>query len=247
MTIGRGLSRNFGDVLAPILLEHFAGLDVTWASPDQAEIISVGSNLDILPRSGWHGIVAGAGQLHAQTLTDLTFAKVLGVRGVLSRLRIQCGSQAPTIGDPVLLVPELVTPVPNSIEIGVMPHWSDDVLYQNEYDNALTYGYALPTFIDPTQDPLETAMMIGSCRKLVTSSLHGVIAADAFGIGRRAELAPSMKGPEAIHEGSTFKWRTTRARWARRSSSAPSSSPQRFALTRCSTDLFEMFQELGDL
>jgi hypothetical protein len=187
--------------------------------------------------------VAGAGQLHPQTLTDLEFAKVLGVRGALTRRRIQCGSQSPTIGDPALLVPELVTPTPNTIEVGVVPHWSDNQLFDKEYVNAAKYGYALPTLIDPTDDPLVVATKIGSCRKIVTSSLHGVIAADAFGIPRRAELAPSMVS-DAIHEGGAYKWQDYGSSIAQQIVFGSLQFAPKVRVDQMQYDLFEMFQKL---
>ena len=62
---------NLGDSLSPVLLSHFADIDVTWAPPDEADIICTGSVLDVMPHTGWTGYVLGAGQLHDTTLTDL--------------------------------------------------------------------------------------------------------------------------------------------------------------------------------
>ncbi len=196
---------NLGDALSPVILKHFCDIDVTWSPPHDADIICTGSVLDVMPRSNWHGIMVGAGQLQHDTLTDLSFATVMGLRGTLTRERVQCGDQTPVIGDPVLLAPELVNTVPNAIEIGVIPHWTDRDLWLREQAKAMKYKYAMPTLIELTDDPLKVISLIGSCRKVVTSSLHGIVVADAFGIPRRAEMAPSMLADTA-HEGGGMKW-----------------------------------------
>jgi hypothetical protein len=40
---------NFGDALAPLLLERFAGIKAEWARPEQAQVVCVGSVLERLP------------------------------------------------------------------------------------------------------------------------------------------------------------------------------------------------------
>jgi hypothetical protein len=58
--------------------------------------------------------------------------------------------------------------------------------------------------ISPWQAPLDVVGMIGRCKKLVTSSLHGLVVADAFGIPRRTEMAQRFSYDE--FEGGTFKF-----------------------------------------
>jgi hypothetical protein len=57
--------------------------------------------------------------------------------------------------------------------------------------------------IDISRDPLEVIADIGSCERIVASSLHGLIVADSFGIPRRAERFDKMTSP---HEGGEFKY-----------------------------------------
>lgn len=51
---------------------------------------------------------------------------------------------------------------------------------------------------------MQVIRQIGRCRKIVSSSLHGIILADAFGIPRRTEMAASMASP---WEGQSYKFR----------------------------------------
>ena len=54
---------NFGDLLTPLLLKRFARIDSEWAPPDEAQLVMVGSVLDLIPNE-FPGIIFGAGKLH---------------------------------------------------------------------------------------------------------------------------------------------------------------------------------------
>lgn len=193
------LTENFGDLMSVALLEHFAGVKAEWAPPEQAEIIVSGSTLDRFP-DGWGGVVAGAGMLHRSTFRDLSNATVLGLRGklTLNRVNLPAGV-SPVIADPGLLASELVNPQRNRFPLGVVPHWSDMTLWDRF--KHIPGAVAIPAM----GDPLEVTARIGSCRKIVTSSLHGAVVADSFGIPRRIEPFPGMKlNPK--HEGSGMKF-----------------------------------------
>lgn len=187
---------NFGDLLTPLLLEHFASLSVTWASARDADIVCVGSILEHIPttRATWPTIV-GAGKLWANS--DVRFiarANVLALRGPLSARGLP-GDYA--LGDPGLLANELVTVETKRHLLGVVPHWSDTWLARDP-----RFTRYNPVVIDPRGDPLEVIRTIGECHKIVSSSLHGIILADAFGIPRRIEYTPRFD-----REGGTFKFR----------------------------------------
>ncbi len=194
---------NLGDAINPLLLERLSGLTVEWAEPAVADIICCGSLIDSLPRSGWTGTVVGSGQLQESTVTDLTAANVLGVRGPLTRQRIHASQAVTTLGDPGLLAPMLKPSRNQKHEVGIVAHWSDNELVPRELANAAKYGYSA-TVIDIGGDVMEVINAIGSCQKIVASALHGVITADAFGIPRRAEPFPAMVTNP--YEGGHFKW-----------------------------------------
>jgi pyruvyltransferase len=189
---------NFGDLLTPLLLEHFCGVTPMVSTPEIADVVVAGSVLDVIP-DGWGGIVAGAGKLHEETQTDLTNATVLGLRGHLTASAVRLApSASPVIGDPGLLAAELAPANPGQYALGVVPHWSDTELFDK-------FAYLKPVLIEPTGNPLTIISMIGSCSMIVTSSLHGLVVADSFGIPRRAERFPNMVTNP--HEGSDFKFR----------------------------------------
>jgi len=188
---------NFGDALTALLLKRFTRLDTQWAEPDKAQLVMVGSVLEQLP-TNWSGVIAGAGKLHEKTVLDFPKAKILAVRGPLTAKGLK-GDFA--LGDPGLLADELVQLEDKQYDLGVIPHWTDHTL---EFDKRfLKYN---PKIIRVGDDPLEVIREIGRCKKIVSSSLHGIILADAFGIPRRIEISPRAL-THSHQEGGLFKWR----------------------------------------
>lgn len=188
---------NFGDSLTYLLLKKFAHLESKWSSPEDAELVMVGSVLDQLPK-GWTGVVAGAGKLHEKTQLDLSKAEVLAVRGPLSAKGLKGDI---VLADPGLLADELVPNQDKIYNLGIVPHWTDKTL---EHDSR--FKKFDPKIIRVSDDPIEVIRQIGQCKKIVSSSLHGIILADAFGIPRRIEISPRAIS-HAHQEGGLFKWR----------------------------------------
>ena len=190
---------NFGDALAPLLLERFAGLKVVWDTISHSSIASIGSILEHIPPL-WDGYILGSGKLfefsrlHLHTKT----ATILAIRGPLSARGIP-GSFA--LGDPGLLADELVGPQEKQWDLGIVPHWQDDTLVP-KFTSLIQAPHTVKV-IRPNDDPLTILRQIGACRRIVTSSLHGMIVADAFGgIPRRVEICPRM-----MKDGGDFKFR----------------------------------------
>lgn len=190
--------KNFGDTLTKLLIKRFTGLSSSWAKPSDAELVMIGSLLHHLPKD-FKGVIAGSGKLFDHKKADFPNATILGVRGPLTAKDIK---KHVIWGDPGLLADELVGYQDKKWDLGIVPHWSDSVLEKNPdfYNKKWT-----TKIIRVSDDPLQVLREIGSCRKIVASSLHGIIAADAFTIPRRIEIAPNMvKNP--WDEGGMFKW-----------------------------------------
>lgn len=178
------------------MLWYYCNARPEWSPVKAADVIVVGSILEHIP-PGWGGTVLGAGRLLEDSKLNLDDARVLAVRGPLSAKGIK-GS--PALGDPGLLADELVRVETRDITLGIVPHWSDTDLAHRH-----TFQPYDPVIISPWNDPLWVVQMIGRCKKIVSSSLHGIILADAFGIPRRTEVARRFK--DDPHEGNLFKFR----------------------------------------
>lgn len=167
---------NFGDALTPLLLKRLLGVKVDWAPAKDAELVMCGSVLTHLPR-GWTGTVFGTGKARKADNVNLSAANVLALRGRLS-------GPAPVYGDPGLLAPLLISePRVPDIPLGVVPHWED---------RRLARRYPGAEVIDVTADPEVVITAIQRCKRIVSSSFHGIVVADAFGIPRRWERHPKV-------------------------------------------------------
>jgi len=193
---------NFGDLLAPLILERFAYLKVEWASISHAKIASVGSILEHIPPL-WDGFILGSGMLretshlHLHGMKTGITAKILALRGPLTAKYVP-GTYA--LGDPGILADELVGPQEKKLDLGIIPHFTDAEL-EPKFRALMPKNTSLRV-INPSNDPLTVLREIGSCRRVVTSSLHGMIVADAFGIPRRVEYTSKMD-----RDGGDFKFR----------------------------------------
>jgi hypothetical protein len=196
-------TNNFGDRITAYVLNQL-GLTNEWAEPEDAELILVGSILEQLPHD-WSGTICGAGKLHERSRIHLSDARVFALRGKLTLAGVTgLGGQKPVLGDPGLLVSHWVRQPVAKYDLGVVPHWSD-----KELAGRYSYGHV----IDPTQTVQKVVEEIAACKRIVSSSLHGCIVADAFGIPRRAEMPSTPASADKLlpHEdsknGGDFKFR----------------------------------------
>jgi hypothetical protein len=182
---------NFGDGLTPWLLPRY-GVVPVHRVPGRAELAGVGSILEHLPAT-FDGVVWGSGLMHDHPLS-LPHARFLAVRGELTRERTGAPGGT-TLGDPGLLVSRVVRRPPVRWTLGVVPHGHHradraflDLAERHPRDVRL---------IDVHAGPGPTVREIASCAAVVTSSLHGLVVADAFGIPAAwTVLEPALPGGE---------------------------------------------------
>lgn len=176
--------RNFGDALTAVLLERLAGVEVEWSEPESADLFGVGSSAEAIP-PGFSGIVLGTGKMFSSSALDLRAARVLALRGALTAE----GSRAdcPLLADLGLLASDLAPAVEPDIEVAAMPHYVDDRTWDMPRINVLAG-------VD------EVIRLASRCRRIVSSSLHGLVLADALGI-------PSLWEPHGGVAGEGYKFR----------------------------------------
>lgn len=160
---------NFGDILTPYLLAHF-GIDCTWASLGECEAISTGS----IVRFARDGVmVLGSGLIDSRDVVNPR-ADYRWVRGPLTREAvIRAGGECQAVyGDPAMLLPQVFPrDVEAEVEVGVFAHYVD-----------LEHCKRYPVVINPLERPMEVLRKVWRCKRIVSSSLHGIIAAHAYGI-----------------------------------------------------------------
>jgi len=237
---------NFGDLLTPLLIDRFIHLPHIQASSQEANLVMVGSILEHLSWS-YSGIVAGAGLLHS-TSRFITNGRILAVRGpmTLERLYSKINGKpldfsSIVLADPGLLADELVPEQIKQYNLGIIPHWTDTSLALNPIFKKFN-----PLIINVADNPLKVIAQIGQCKKIVSSSLHGIILADAFGIPRRIELPPrALSHPQ--QEGGTFKWRDYSASIGMRFETGITQEPDRNIIIEKQHELFDVFEEIKSI
>jgi pyruvyltransferase len=169
---------NFGDLLTELICSHY-GLQATHANPYYAQLVGVGSILDRIP-SDFAGYVLGSGFGRRKSFRPLRKARILAARGPLTWERLGRPKDC-LLGDPGLLARHLLAEQPaKRFRLGLLPHYADRDLpqfaqfAQQHPDEVL--------FINARRPPLEVFQSIAQCEGIFSSSLHGLIVADAFQI-----------------------------------------------------------------
>lgn len=174
---GRGLN-NFGDCLQPDILKYY-GLTPLYI-PDivRSDVVLAGSILQwISPK--YSGYIIGTGGDSMKYF--FPNAKILAVRGKLTLSNIQGDTSHIKMGDPGLLM-SYVYPQACKVKykLGIIPHFVDkdgDIIkkWKEKFGSDIL-------FIDVLKSPRRVINEIKQCAAIVSSSLHGLIIADAFHI-----------------------------------------------------------------
>lgn len=174
---------NFGDMLNPKIANMLSQSSKVWVDPkycSRKHILLLGS---ILQKATNHSIVWGSGFISAESKCLEAPHKVLAIRGPLSWSKLeQQGIAAPKVfGDPALLLPSLYQPsqTTKKYALGIIPHYVDKLSPQLDPFRRSDEV----KFIDVNEpNPIDVIDQIASCRKILSSSLHGLIVADAYRI-----------------------------------------------------------------
>ena len=175
---------NYGDLLGKYLVEKISKKKVVWVKPASFSIINffkpiyvtVGS---ILAHVNSNCVVWGSGIISKEY--PVKKAKYLAVRGPQTRkFLVNQGYQVPEIyGDPALLLPMYYFPdIEKKFELGIVPHYRDFKKISEMYkDNKNVLIIDLMT-----NNIEETTNYFLKCKKIISSSLHGLIVAHAYQI-----------------------------------------------------------------
>ncbi|MEE2001522.1 polysaccharide pyruvyl transferase family protein [Alkalimonas sp. MEB108] len=184
-------TENFGDLLSPWLYEKMTGLPVEYSPGDCPSYIGIGS---ILKRTTDHSIAWGTGSFGTEPRKQVAAkATYLAVRGPLTRARIKnAGVECPAVyGDPALLTPMYYWPeVEKKYELGIVLRWSEKKWVNRDFGPGVKKIYLKTTNIEGVLDDML------SCKRIITSSLHGLIISDAYGIPSAWLNSHTPKGGE---------------------------------------------------
>lgn len=173
---------NFGDELSPLLIRRLFGIRVKHSGMDAADLVATGSLMEwaedkvaaMRPVVWGSGFIEDGGPYRGRPLD------VRAVRGELSLQRLPDQKRAVALGDPGLLAS---LAFPRSTEarrgdIGLVPHftdWDHPSVQKAREDPRIRV-------IDPLGGAASVVDLISRCRVIVSSSLHGLVVAESYGI-----------------------------------------------------------------
>lgn len=168
---------NAGDVITPRLLTFFKPQikfeTAQWNT--KGKLTAVGSILECLENDD---VVWGSGFIKRGSSKDATNVKILATRGPLSKDRLLNNSTPCVYGDPGLLVSLMFNPsTEKKYGLGIIPHFYDYDIAKKLYPRHL--------IIDILRPIEQIVEQITSCCEIASSSLHGIVFAEAFGIPAR--------------------------------------------------------------
>lgn len=170
---------NWGDGLNPVLIRHLSGKVPHFTDdPYTRKQMVVGSILHLADKNT---VVWGAGFISDGLKTKDKPKAVHAVRGPLTRRQLlKNGIDAPEVyGDPALLLPSFFNPdVPKKYDVGIIPHYVDKThpwVSRHSNDPKVL-------IIDVQAGHESFVEAIKSCNVILSSSLHGVICADAYNV-----------------------------------------------------------------
>lgn len=179
---------NFGDTLSPKIVEILSGRKVCFSALTSCEMIAIGSLIDKAIRGrykrlisgNWHRpYIWGTGSFGTTIIRKNQLLNITAVRGPLTRDKMNLDASTP-LGDPGLFVNQLSPPRKKLYRWGIVPHIADQQItilseMQKETPNSCIIDLANPNI-------QETIDKISLCEFIASSSLHGLITADALGI-----------------------------------------------------------------
>lgn len=186
--------RNFGDAVNPLLIERVFGISCKNAPKTEADLVAVGS---ILQRFTAENMVTSIQKmfypfLHVWStgfIADEEYKyfkrnlEIYALRGQYSKQKCEkiLGKKLDVpLGDGGLLVSYLLDrKVPKKYALGIIPHVCD---LKNPIFDKILETIDRSVIIDLTKEPLKVLKQIAACDCVISTAMHGLIAADSLGI-----------------------------------------------------------------
>ncbi len=182
--------KNFGDLIGPWMVEMMSGRPVRNVmgrrlEPDAVGLATVGSLIQTFDRPGlevWgSGSIRHISKARAERLKPMRPRRIHALRGrkTLWYVRHRLGWEAPEVfGDPAVLLPRLYQPKPR-------PDVAGKTAIVAHYVHKPTLGGLSRDrfhWVDVQDDPDSVIDQIAAADRVISSSLHGLIIASAYGV-----------------------------------------------------------------
>lgn len=167
---------NFGDDLTPWLLPNYGVLPIHRVA-SRARLAGVGSILEFLP-ADWDGVIWGSGLMRGEP-HPLPNARVLAVRGRLTRELIGAPDDV-ALGDPGILVARHRPRPEQRWDVALVPH-GHHRSHLPFLALAESAGQRVRV-VNVHQSAERVVREIAASGAVISTSLHGMVTADAYGI-----------------------------------------------------------------
>ena len=177
---------NLGDDLSRVIVEYMLNLrNISFDKPvrGRKHLYAVGS---IITAGLQDCTIWGSGVLFATMLNRVKGRKldIRSVRGPVTRIMLMdMGYNVPEIyGDPVIILPEIYHPqnVKKQYKYGVIIH--KDQVFNSKVDNDFIKREDVLLIDIRTRDYRGFVDKVKSCEKIISSSLHGIIISESYGV-----------------------------------------------------------------
>ncbi len=185
---------NFGDMLNENIIDKLFGFQACQTDVPGCDLVAIGSLLqDFITNdpekcvsNAPHVHIWGSGFICPAPQGNILLRRQISVHAVrgqltLKRLRKYTGNKLKhvVLGDPGLLANHLidVRKIKKKYDLGIIPHYVDKdnpLLDKIDVKNAVV--------IDIQQNPIDFLKQVAQCKNIISSAMHGLIAADALGI-----------------------------------------------------------------
>lgn len=209
---------NMGDLLNELLIRNVFGYDLERHKPATAELSVIGSGMDCFladthvypkywslwqefrakftkgPMNVWcTGFISNDQSDSHGFYRDMNFCSV---RGKLTKARVEkiIGKTLDIpVGDGGLITPYLFDkPIEKKYAVGIIPHFKEQ---QEPIFQKIKESHANSFIINLRDDPMEVIRQIAQSDIIISSSLHGLILADSFGIPNQwIKVTDNLKG-----------------------------------------------------
>jgi pyruvyltransferase len=174
---------NFGDAMNPLLISRLFGIDVVWSDLQSADLTASGSVIQwitpVVEQRSERIAVWGSGFIFAGEPPPPADAVIYcAVRG---RKSAEFGHVGADIArcDPGLLASLVITAPPLKTSVlGIVPHLN----HRNSPIIRRLAAEVDARIIDVTDEPAKVIEAIAGCEFVFSTSLHGLVVADSFGI-----------------------------------------------------------------
>ncbi len=177
---------NVGDLLNEYLMPKITGRDIVKVRTSAfSHLRAIGS---LVGSASNKSFIWGSGSIDGKIPSRLTSAKrVSAVRGLQTQRVIEVATgeniEDRAIGDAALLMPLYFNPhSTKEARFGIVPHFSDEKFVRKLISEARLKDVRL---ISVQQDPESFVCQLLACESIVSSSLHGLILADAYNVPNR--------------------------------------------------------------